>query len=196
MSFSNVRSAGIIAMSFDEGDELVSAALTDGQASVFMATREGQSIRFPEDDVRSMGRAARGVKGIELSSSDEVVGMEVLPREATQDQFKEWALLSVTANGYGKRTPIPEYREQGRGGSGIINVKTTDKTGPLVSVRKVHLNDDLLVISKGGQIIRTPVASISEIGRNTQGVRVITLDDSETVQGIAVIREMDGETVH
>jgi DNA gyrase subunit A len=189
MSFSNVRQAGIIAILFDEGDELMSAALTDGKNDVFLATREGQSIRFPEEDVRPMGRASRGVRGISLDSADEVVAMEVLPMNDADD--KDAMLLSVTTRGYGKRTPLGEYRSQGRGGSGIINVKTTDKIGKLVGVKKVYPGEDLMVISNGGQLIRTPCSQISEMGRNTQGVRVISLDESESVQAVAIIREVD-----
>jgi len=189
MAFSNVRQAGIIAIIFDEGDELMSAALTDGKNDVFLATREGQSIRFPEEDVRPMGRSSRGVRGISLDAEDVVVAMEVLPMNDSDD--KEAMLLSVTTKGYGKRTPLPEYRSQGRGGSGIINVKTTDKIGKLVGVKKVYPGEDLMVISNGGQLIRTPVNQISEMGRNTQGVRVISLDDNEAVQAVAIVREVD-----
>jgi len=190
MSFSNIRANGIIAMSFDDGDELLGATLTNGTDNVFLATRLGQSIRFHEDDVRAMGRTARGVKGIELDSTDEVVALEILPDEAGQDKV-DYTLLSVTSKGYGKRTPIAEYRTQGRGGSGIINVKTTDKTGVLVTVRKVRLGDDVIIISSSGQLIRTPSDAISEVGRNTQGVRVMNLDDGENVQAIALIRDED-----
>jgi DNA gyrase subunit A len=197
MAFSNIRQSGIIAASFDEGDELMGAALTDGRSHIFMATREGQSIRFKEDDVRAMGRTARGVKGIELHGNDEVVGMEILPPESEEGTV-DYTLLSVTSRGYGKRTPIGEYRPQGRGGSGIINVKVGDKIGSLVTIKKVRSSDDLMVISNSGQLIRTPASSVSEMGRNTQGVRVISLDDNESVQGVAVVKEMEigGETVH
>ena len=187
MSFSNVRAAGIIAINCDDGDQLISASLTNGKEDVFMATRNGQSIRFSEDDVRPMGRTARGVKGMELDTTDEIVAMEIIPSD---DVAVDFTLLSVTSLGYGKRTPLAEYRRQGRGGSGIINVKVTDKVGHLVDVKKVKTTDDIIVISDGGQLIRTPASPISEIGRNTQGVRVINLNDGEHVQAIAVIREM------
>ncbi len=200
MSFSNIRAAGIIAMSFDEGDELLGADLTNGNQDVFLATREGQSIRFAEDDVRAMGRTARGVKGIELSSADEVVALEILPADGTPEANVNYTLLSVTAKGYGKRTPIAEYRKQGRAGSGIINVKVNEKIGNLVAVKKVSATDDLIVISNVGQLIRTSAEKISEMSRNTQGVRVISMDDKESVQAIAIVREeLDedtGETVH
>ena len=190
MSFSNVRANGIIAMSFDEGDELLGASLTTGKDNIFLATRLGQSIRFDEDDVRGMGRTARGVKGIELDTNDEVVALEILPLDSAEVKV-DYTLLSITSKGYGKRTPISEYRAQGRGGSGIINVKTTDKTGVLVTVRKVRLGDDVIIISTGGQLIRTPSGAISEVGRNTQGVRVMNLSDGESVQAIALVRDED-----
>ena len=197
MSFSNVRSSGIIAMSFDPGDELMGAALTDGKEEIFMATKMGQSIRFSEDDVRAMGRTARGVRGIDLDKDDIVVGMEILPPDV-EGAVVDFTLLSITSKGYGKRTPISEYRSQGRAGSGIINVKTNDKIGTLVSVKKVRANEDLIVITNGGQLIRTPTSAISEMGRNTQGVRVISVDESESVQAIAVVKddEVETDTVH
>ncbi len=197
-SFSNVRTSGIIAISFDEGDELLGAALTSGKDHIFLATRLGQSIRFSEEDVRPMGRTARGVKGIELDTNDEVVALEILPNQEA-DSTVDFKLLSVTTRGYGKRTPISEYRTQGRAGSGIINVKTTDKIGELVSVKKVCQGDDIIVVSNSGQIIRTSAEAISEMGRNTQGVRVISMDPNETVQAVTVVREenVDPEpTVH
>jgi len=196
MAFSNVRASGIIASSFDEGDRLISARISSGKDDIFMATREGQSIRYSEDDVRAMGRTARGVRGISLAEGDEVVAMEVLPLDPAQ--AAKIRLLSVSSKGYGKRTPLEEYRQQGRGGSGIINLKTGDKIGTLVSVSVVHDDDDVIVISNQGQLIRTPVGSISEMGRATQGVRVIRLDENESVQAIAVVKELDDvkETVH
>jgi DNA gyrase subunit A len=155
MAFSNVRTAGIIAIAFDDGDALVKAALSDGKQDVVLATKLGQSIRFSEDDVRDMGRNARGVRGIKLDDTDEVVGMEVIPTEANDKG--ELSLLSVSTKGYGKRTPLNEYRTQGRGGSGIINIKVTDKIGELVAVKLVKDGDDVIVISNVGQLIRTHV---------------------------------------
>ncbi len=197
MAFSNIRASGIKAIVFDEGDELIRARISGGQDDIFMATRSGQSIRFSENDVRAMGRAARGVKGISLSKpDDEVVAMEVLPGDP--EEAKLLRLLSVSSRGYGKRTPLDDYRVQGRGGSGIINLKTGDKIGDLVSVRTVHQDDDVIVITNRGQLIRTNVNSISEMGRATQGVRVIRVDDGEDVQGVAVVKDVDQEkaTVH
>lgn len=189
MAFSNVRAAGIIAIAFDDGDALVKAALSDGKQDVILATKLGQSIRFSEDDVRDMGRNARGVRGIKLDDADEVVGMEVIPSEANDKGIL--SLLSVSTKGYGKRTPLNEYRTQGRGGSGIINIKVTDKIGDLVAVKLVRDGDDVIVISNVGQLIRTPVAEIREIGRNTQGVRVINMDEGETVKAFAITREVE-----
>jgi DNA gyrase subunit A len=196
MAFSNIRAAGIIAINFDEGDELIRARISGGKDDIFMATKKGQSIRFHEDDVRAMGRTARGVRGISLAEGDEAVAMEVLPGDAAE--AAKIRLLSISSKGYGKRTPLEEYRQQGRGGSGIINLKTGEKIGSLVTVNVVHHDDDVIVISNQGQLIRTPINSISEMGRATQGVRVIRLDDNESVQAIAVIKDMDDdkETVH
>jgi DNA gyrase subunit A len=198
MAFSNMRASGIIAINFDEGDELIRACISSGKDDIFMATSEGQSIRFSEEDVRAMGRTARGVRGINLSDNDHVVAMEVLPPNGAEET-KALRLLSVSSKGYGKRTALEEYRQQGRGGSGIINLKTTDKIGKLVCVSLVRADDDVIVISNQGQLIRTPINTISEMGRATQGVRVIRMDENESVQGIAVVKDMDSEekpTVH
>lgn len=193
MAFSNVRTAGIIAIAFDDGDALVKATLSDGKQDVVLATKLGQSIRFGEDDVRDMGRNARGVRGIKLDDNDEVVGMEVIPTEANDKGVL--SLLSISTKGYGKRTPLNEYRTQGRGGSGIINIKVTDKIGDLVAVKLVRDGEDVIIISNVGQLIRTPVADIREIGRNTQGVRVINMDEGETVKAFAITREIVDEEV-
>ena len=189
MAFSNIRAAGIIAIAFDDGDSLVKAALSDGKQDIFVATKLGQSIRFSEEDVRDMGRNARGVRGIKLDDKDAVVGMEIFPTE--ENDKGELSILSVSTLGYGKRTPLNEYRTQGRGGSGIINIKVTDKIGELVAVKLVRDGDDAIVISNVGQLIRTPVSEIREIGRNTQGVRVINMDDGESVKAFAITREVD-----
>ncbi len=189
MAFSNIRAAGIIAIAFDDGDSLVKAALSDGKQDIFVATKLGQSIRFSEEDVRDMGRNARGVRGIKLDDQDAVVGMEIFPTE--ENDKGELSILSVSTLGYGKRTPLNEYRTQGRGGSGIINIKVTDKIGELVAVKLVRDGDDAIVISNVGQLIRTPVSEIREIGRNTQGVRVINMDDGESVKAFAITREVD-----
>jgi DNA gyrase subunit A len=169
--FSNVRkNSGIVAISTDEGDELVSAKLTSGTSHIFLCSKEGMSIRFTEDDVRPMGRSARGVIGMSLDPDDKVVAMEVLNLEAPDSE-----ILTVTESGYGKRTPVDEYRVQTRGGKGIITMKTNDKNGSVMGSRQVRPKDDLMLVSNKGQMIRIRVGDISEQGRNTQGVRLMTV---------------------
>ncbi len=177
MSFSRPRSGGIIATIIQEGDELMAADVTHGEQDIFLGTRDGLSIRFKEKDIREMGRLAQGVKGIRLSPSDWVVGAEVLSQEGT--------ILTVTENGFGKRTRTEEYREQGRAGKGIITIKTTNRNGPVVGVLQVADEDDLMIITDRGKIIRLRVKDLSVIGRNTQGVRLINLEDQEKVVGVA-----------
>ncbi len=177
MSFSRPRSGGIIATHIQEGDELIAADVTSGDRDIFLGTRDGLSIRFKEKDIREMGRMAQGVKGIRLSPADWVVGVEVLSREGT--------IMTVTENGFGKRTRTEEYREQGRAGKGIITIKTTDRNGPVVGVLQVTDEDDFMIITDRGKIIRLRVKDISVIGRNTQGVRLINLEDQEKVVSVA-----------
>ncbi len=192
-AFSNPRQAGIIALTTDLEDQVVAVSLSDGQCDIFIATKEGMSIRFNEDDVRSMGRSARGVKGITLSKDDCVVAMEVLEKQ-TKD-----TILMVTTKGYGKRTVVEEYRVQSRGGVGIITQKTTDKVGNVVGTKKVSPLHELILSTDQGQVIRMKISDISVLGRNTQGVRLINLDEKqEYVKGIAVVEDEDktGEEVH
>ncbi len=192
-AFSNPRQAGIIALTTDLEDQVVAVNLSDGQCDIFIATKEGMSIRFNEDDVRSMGRSARGVKGITLSKDDAVVAMEVLEKN-TKD-----TILMVTTKGYGKRSEVSEYRVQSRGGVGIITQKTTDKVGNVVGTKKVSPLHELILSTDQGQVIRMKISDISILGRNTQGVRLINLDDKqEFVKGIAVVEDEDktGEEVH
>jgi DNA gyrase subunit A len=170
-SFAHIRTNGLIALNLREGDELISVRLTDGSKHIIIGTKKGMLIRFPETDVRSMGRTATGVKGISLVPGDEVVGMEVL--EEDND------VLIVTKNGYGKRTTASEYRIQGRGGKGIKTCHVTEKNGELVSMRAVTGAEDLMLITTGGVLIRMDVASISKMGRNTQGVKLISMRESE-----------------
>jgi DNA gyrase subunit A len=177
MSYSRPRSGGIIATLIQEGDELIAASVTQGEQDIFLGTRDGLSIRFKEKDIREMGRLAQGVKGIRLSLADWVVGAEVLSQEGT--------LLTVTENGFGKRTRTEEYREQGRAGKGIITIKTTNRNGPVVGVLQVTDEDDVMIITDRGKIIRLRVKDISVIGRNTQGVRLINLEDQEKVVSVA-----------
>jgi len=185
MAYSNPRKAGIIAISLDDGDEVIGVRLTDGQQEVILSTREGQAIRFKEEDVRPMGRGAGGVRGITLEEGDSVVGVDVVSPGST--------LLAVAERGYGKRTEMEEYRLQSRGGKGLITMKTTDKTGLLVGVRMVTDDDDVMLVTDGGKVIRTPVRGISVIGRNTQGVRLIDLAEGEKVVGVACLAEKEEE---
>jgi DNA gyrase subunit A len=185
MAYSNPRKGGIIGLLLDEGDELISARLTDGEQHVFFATSDGMSIRFKESDVRPMGRVARGVRGMMLEKGDKVVSMETASHPA--------GLLTVCENGYGKRTPTDEYRIQTRGGKGIITIKTTERNGRVVDVKLVTDQDDLMLITSIGKIVRTPVRDISEIGRNTQGVRLVALEPGEKVTGVARLAEKDEE---
>jgi DNA gyrase subunit A len=187
MSFSRPRSGGIIATHIQGGDELIAADVTSGDRDIFLGTRDGLSIRFKEKDIREMGRMAQGVKGIRLSPADWVVGVEVLSREGT--------IMTVTENGFGKRTRTEEYREQGRAGKGIITIKTTDRNGPVVGVLQVTDEDDFMIITDRGKIIRLRVKDISVIGRNTQGVRLINLEEQEKVVSVArsAAREEENE---
>jgi DNA gyrase subunit A len=185
MAYSNPRRAGIIAITLDAGDEVIGVRLTDGQQELILSTREGQAIRFKEEDVRSMGRGAGGVRGITLDEGDSVVGLDVVSPGAT--------LLAVAERGYGKRTEMDEYRLTRRGGKGIITMKTTDKTGLVVGVRMVTDDDDIMLVTDGGKVIRTPVKGISIIGRNTQGVRLIDLAEGEKVVGVARLAEKEEE---
>lgn len=181
-AFSNPRTNGIIALTTDLEDGVIDAQISDGTSDIFIATKEGMSIRFDESDVRAMGRSARGVKGITLEKDDSVVAMTVLER-ATKS-----TILMVTSKGYGKRTSMEEYRTQGRGGVGIITQKTTDKVGFVIGTKKVEDTQDLMISTDKGQVIRMGIGGISVIGRNTQGVRLINLDDKdEVVSGFAVI---------
>lgn len=191
--FSHPRTAGIIALTTDLDDAVIDAKISDGQSDIFIATKEGMSIRFAESDVRAMGRTARGVKGITLAKEDIVVGMEVLEKGAGS------TILMVTSKGYGKRSEISEYRLQGRGGAGIITQKTTDKVGFVVGTKKVTEVQELILSTDAGQVIRMRIADISVLGRNTQGVRLINLDDKqEVVTGLAVIDDEDraGQETH
>jgi len=185
MAFSNPRSGGIIATTIDKGDELISAYLSDGSHDILLGTRTGQAIRFNESDVRAMGRSARGVRGINLHKGDEAVGMTVISTEAS--------VLTVTERGYGKRSELDEYRIQSRGGSGIITIRTTDRNGPVVGIRQVTDADDLMIVTDRGKVIRSRAKEVPVIGRNTQGVRLITLEKDEKVVSIATLAEREEE---
>ncbi len=182
-AYSNPRSGGIIALGLDEGDELISTKLTDGERHLFIGTKLGKAIHFSENQVREMGRTARGIRGIRLPKGDVVVGMEVV--------VPHTSLLTVTENGYGKRSQASEYRIQNRGGTGIFTVKRTAKTGDVVGVKSITDEDELMIISNKGKIIRLRAADIPVQGRSTQGVRLITLDESERVVAVAKLAEKE-----
>ena len=184
--YGNPRANGIIAINIEAGDELIDVQLTDGNNDIVLATSGGMSIRFHESDVREMGRATGGVKGIELDSEDRVIGMVVIRRDAT--------LLVVSEKGFGKRSEISEYRVQKRGGKGIITFHNTDKTGHCMALKEVQPQDELMMITRSGVIIRVPVDGIRVIGRNTQGVRVMNLEGADSIVGVArVVKEEEGE---
>lgn len=185
--FKNVRAAGLAAITTDDGDELVSAKLTQGMNDVFLCSKNGMSIRFNEQDVRPMGRTARGVIGMNLETGDQVVAVEVLDVQNASGQSFE--VLTVTENGYGKRTPVSEYRIQSRGGVGVITMKTTDKGGSIMGSRQVLPKDDVMLVSNKGQMIRIHVGEISEQGRNTQGVRLISLGANEKLVSFEYMAE-------
>ncbi|MBI2412964.1 MAG: DNA gyrase subunit A [Deltaproteobacteria bacterium] len=186
MSFANIRSGGLIAVSLDEGDSLIAARLTDGKQDIFLGTRLGQAIRFHEDEVREMGRQARGVRAIKLDEADRVVSMEMVEENAT--------VLTVTERGYGKRTDFNEYRGQGRGGSGLINIKITDKNGPVCGMTKVRDSDELMISTSVGKIIRIAMKDVAVIGRNTQGVKLMDIEKDEQITGIAPIAEKEEDS--
>jgi DNA gyrase subunit A len=183
MAFSRPRAGGIIAININPEDHLVAARLTDGDMEIFLATQRGQAIRFGEGDVRSMGRTAAGVKGIDLAKDDQVVAMEAVAGAPS--------LLTVTENGFGKRTQIDEYPLQHRGGKGVITIKTTERNGPVVGALLVGDDDDVMLISDQGKIIRMKIADLRVIGRNTQGVTLIGLDGEERLVGVASLAETE-----
>ena len=185
MAYANPRPSGIRAISLEQGDEVIGVRLTDGQQEIILSTLDGQSIRFKEAQVRSTGRGAYGVVGMRMDKGDEVVSMEILSLGAN--------ILTVSENGYGKRTDMEEYRLQSRGGKGIITMKTTDKTGRVVGAQQVTDEDQLMLVTNNGKIIRLRVKDIRVIGRNTQGVRLIDLEDSERVVSLARLAEKEEE---
>ena len=183
-AFSNPRKAGIIAINLVDGDELIAVGRSSGHDDVLLATREGKSIRFHEQDARPMGRNATGVRGIHLTRDDLVVGMEIL----TNPDAK---ILTTTERGYGKRTPLEDYRPQNRGGQGIINIRANERNGSVVGIAQVFDDDDVMLITDGGKVLRCPVGGISSMGRATQGVRVMNLSNDEKLVSIARVMEED-----
>jgi len=216
-AFSNVRATGIIAIDINEGDDLYAVRLSQGDDEIFIGTHDGMAIRFNENGVRPMGRGAAGVKGISLREGDYVVEMDVLPAsgepvpeplaEGEEPEIVEaevdsedaevvasddrGEVLTITEKGFGKRTPVSAYRLQSRGGIGVTNIKTTDKNGKVAGISYVFEDDQVLLITEQGMIIRTNVADIRSIGRNTQGVRVINIDENDLV--VAAVKLVDKE---
>ncbi len=183
--FAHIRRTGIIAIGLEEGDILISVQETHGNSDILIATKQGKSIRFDENQVRAMGRTAKGVRGIRLASGDSVVGMEQAPREGAQPD-----VLSVCENGYGKRTEFSEYRTQNRGGSGVITIKTTARNGQVVGIKLVDESKDLMVITEKGMAIRIRCEQIRSVGRNAQGVRLVKLDEADKIARVApVVKE-------
>lgn len=187
MAYSNPRQGGIIALTIDDDDSLISARLTDGSMDIILASQDGKSIRFPEENARAMGRTARGVRGMMLAKGDSLIGMEVVS-DATAA-----TLVSVTENGYGKRTSLDEYRVQSRGGKGIITIKTNERNGQVIDVKLVDEDSDLMFITDRGKVLRTPVGKLSVIGRNTMGVRLMVLETEERIVAVAKLAEKDEE---
>jgi DNA gyrase subunit A len=177
--FSNPNSRGILAMKIEDGDELIAARLTSGRDTVFLASHEGMAIRFPETDVRDMGRAAYGVNAMSLDAGDYIVGMQIVGEKEL--------ILSVTEKGYGKRTPITDYRLQSRAGKGVINVKTTERNGEVVSVLNVTEESEVMIISQQGKITRLDSSKIRESGRSAQGVRLISLGNDDRVAAACLV---------
>jgi len=182
-AYGNPRQGGIIALGLEEGDKLISVHVTDGQREILLGTKQGITIRFTEDEVRPMGRTAYGVKGITLEEGNVVIGMETITPDSTT------SILTVTEGGYGKRTPVTEYRIQGRGGKGIISVKTTERNGLAVGFLQVREGDQIMLMAAQGKVLRCSVDDIREIGRNTQGVRILELKGDDRVVAVARLAE-------
>jgi DNA gyrase subunit A len=185
MAYSRPRSGGIIALNLAADDELIATRITDGTMNVFLGSASGKSIRFHESDVRPTGRVAGGVRGMRLEPGDRIVGMEVCRHGET--------VFAATENGYGKRTSIDEYPVQRRGGKGVITIKTSERNGQVVSILLVKKNQDLMLMTTSGKLIRTPVSAITVISRNTQGVKLMGLEPGEKVIGGTQVPEEEEE---
>lgn len=182
--FMRPRSSGIIALELDEGDSLIGVDITDGTRDIMLFANSGKAVRFSEEDVRTMGRTARGVRGIKLQPGQKMISLIVIKPEGT--------ILTATQKGYGKRTEVEEFASHGRGGQGVIAIQTSDRNGEVVGAVQVFNNDELMLISDGGTLVRTRVEEISIVGRNTQGVRLINLSEGERLVGIQRIEEIEG----
>jgi len=185
-AFSNPRPSGIIAIGVEDNDSVIAVEISDGKEQIFLGTRDGMAIRFEESDVRPMGRSAYGVRGIALRDDDEVVAMDVVREGGT--------MLTVAQNGYGKRTVLEEYRLQSRGGVGIINIQTSDRNGKVVGIAYVHDDDEVMLISQQGMILRLKAGDIRTIGRATQGVRLIEMEEGDAVVSVAKLAEREGDS--
>ncbi len=185
MAYANPRSTGIRAIGLEERDEVIGVRLTDGNQEIILSTASGQAIRFKEEQVRPTGRGTFGVVGMKLELGDKVVSMEILS--------PGFDILTVAEGGYGKRTAVSEYRLQSRGGKGIITMKTTEKTGRVIGVQQVTEDDQLMLVTNTGKIIRLRIKDIRVIGRNTQGVRLIDLEEGERVVSLARVAEKEEE---
>jgi len=184
-AFDNPMARGIIALSLDEGDELIAARLTDGHNYVFLGSHEGKAIRFAESHVRPMGRPAHGVRAMALEGEDYLVGMEIVEESGL--------ILSISEHGFGKRTPLKDYRLTARGGKGVINMKTTERNGNVVAILSVKEESDIMIITKDGKIIRLESSEIRQAGRSTQGVRLVKMEEGDAVAAAGVIPESDTE---
>jgi DNA gyrase subunit A len=198
--FSNPRKAGIIAVDLDEGDHLVGAAITDGRHDVMLFSDAGKAVRFDENDVRPMGRTARGVRGMNLDTTHEVIAMLVAPAEiegqeanSEEPSVLPSSVLTATENGFGKRTPISEYTRHGRGTKGMIAIQTTERNGKVVAAVLVSEQDQIMLITTGGILVRTRVSEIREMGRATQGVTLINVDEGTQLSGLQRVAESDDE---
>jgi DNA gyrase subunit A len=193
--FNNPRKGGIIAVNLDEGDYLIGAALTDGQHDVMLFSDGGKAVRFDENDVRPLGRSARGVRGMSLDDGQSVIAMLVAAQEnaAADEGMARNSVLTATENGYGKRTPIDEYTRHGRGTKGMIAIQQTERNGKVVAATLVHSDDDIMLITDRGVLVRTRVSEIREMGRATQGVTLIGLDEGAKLSGMQRIVENDAQ---
>jgi DNA gyrase subunit A len=185
--FKNIRKGGLIAINLEEADKLIQVRLTGGKDEIMLSTRSGTAIRFPEEDVRAIGRDTTGVKGINLEADDAVESMDLVAEDATY--------LTVTKNGYGKRTEFAEYRSQSRGGKGIIGIQTSDRNGPVVASLTVREGDSIMLVTANGMLIRSPVRDVRIIGRNTQGVRLINLDEGDSLVSVTTVEEGDDSRI-
>jgi DNA gyrase subunit A len=184
-AFSRPRQAGIIAVDLEVGDRLVGVDITDGSKHIMLSTASGKAIRFSEDDVRPMGRLAAGVRGVRLAEGDEVMSLIVVDEGGL--------VLTASANGYGKLTEVAEYPVHGRGGQGVISLQTSERNGDVVAAVQVKPDDEIMLISSNGTLVRTPVKDISVLGRNTQGVRLIRIDDDARLVSVERIVSEGGE---